>query len=69
MNWPISDKAAALHQRALVWDQTLPWVEFGSPALKAAALPRFKTSGVDFVSLTVAVDQSGIPETVRQIAK
>jgi membrane dipeptidase len=69
MNWPISSEAAKLHQRCLVWDQTLPWVDFGRQDLKLASLKRYHDSGVDFVSLTVATDFNGIPDTLRQIAK
>src|SRR5512146_51462 len=67
--WPISDEAARLHQNCLVWDQTLPWVDFGRADLKLAALPRYVASGVDFVSLTVATDLNGIPDTIQQLAK
>jgi membrane dipeptidase len=69
MAWSVSDKAAELHRKCLVWDQTLPWIDFGRPQMKEAALPRYKASGVDFVSLTVASDESGVPETIRTIAK
>src|SRR5437868_4805859 len=69
MGWAISEAAATLHRASLVWDQTLPWTEFGSAAMKEAALPRYKASGADFVSLTIASDESGIAETIRMIAK
>jgi membrane dipeptidase len=65
---PTSPEAAQLHRQALVWDQTLPWTGFGDPRLKKKALDRYRASGVDFVSLTVATDGVGIDATIRVLA-
>ena len=67
--WNVSDQAAALHGDALVWDMTLPWRDYGDPALRAATLPRMAAGGVNFISLTMAADWNGIAETVHKIAR
>lgn len=63
----ISEYAANLTQRALVWDMTLPWV----PGYAGSEiLPRFHAAGINVVSLTVgAREGSDFASTVRWIAK
>ncbi len=67
--WTISTEAAALHRDALVWDMTFPWRDYGAPELKVGALPRMAASGVNFVSLTMAIDSSGLAEAVGKVAR
>ena len=67
--WDISAAAADLHRDALVWDMTLPWRDYGAPELRAGTLPRFASHGVDFVSLTLAADWSGVAGTAHKIAR
>ena len=64
---PISERAAALYDEALVWDMTLPWVE--GYADEDVTLPRFRAAGIDAVSLTVNDFPGSIDGTVRHIAK
>ena len=64
---PISERAAALYDAALVWDMTLPWVE--GYADEDVTLPRLRAAGIDAVSLTVNDFPGSIGGTVRQIAK
>ena len=47
----VSERTLALFEDALVWDMTLPWL--ASYADKDVSLPRFRSAGVDFASLTV----------------
>lgn len=61
--------AAALHNDALVADISFTWMEVGGEKKKLASLPRFKASGVNFVSLTLACDSPSLEDTVRKIAK
>ena len=65
-DWNISDKAAQLHQNALVWDMSLSWENDFEP--KQGTLERFVKSGFDFISLTVGGDRYRLDETVKQIA-
>ena len=37
--WNISEEAAALHQDALMWDNTLPWGDAGRPQSRRNACP------------------------------
>ena len=66
--WSISASAAALHDDALVWDNTVPWRDYGDPDLRARCLPRMRESGHDVVSLTLSGDRDGLAETVHKIA-
>jgi membrane dipeptidase len=64
--WGVSDRIATLHRRALVWDNTLP---FDIPALRYdELLGRFRDSGVDCVSVTIAHDGSTMPTTMGKLA-
>lgn len=63
---PVSERARALHDEALVWDMTLPWLV--GYADEDITLPRFKQAGVDFISLTVNDFPGSIAGTMRQIA-
>ena len=62
----ISPKTQALYEKALVWDMTLPWVE--GYADEDVTLPRFKSAGIDLVSLTVNDFPGSIRGTTLQIA-
>jgi membrane dipeptidase len=69
-NWGISEKAAALHRDALVWDMTFPFNELcGSDAAHVASLDRMAASGYTFVSLTLSGDRRGLEQSVRRIAE
>lgn len=62
----VSDKARALHARALVWDNTIPWYHLpGDEKL----MDRMRPSGVDAISLTVATDSDNAAATLHKIAK
>lgn len=61
--------AASLYERALVWDMTLPWGDIGRAEIKTQTLPRFKSCGVNVVSLTLARDDQTIYEAIRSVAK
>src|SRR5689334_780641 len=53
----------------LLWDMTVPWADFGDPALQEQALERFRAAGFSVVSLTIATDPMGIEPTIRKIAQ
>lgn len=61
----ISDRARRLYADSLVCDTTLPW----TPGLenKDGVLPAFHASGIGYVSLTVALDDQDVEQTVRNI--
>ena len=62
----ITPETQALYDKALVWDMTLPWVE--GYADEDVTLPRFKSAGIDLVSLTVNDFPGSIRGTTLQIA-
>ncbi len=68
-DWNVSEQAAALHQDALFWDNTVPWGDQGRPALKAKCLQRMVASGFDAVSLTVGGDWVGLVDSIKKIAR
>ena len=65
----ISDRAAAVHRDALVWDMVFPLVDPGPPEQRHRPLTRMAASGYDFVSLTVALDWDGVAETLAAIGR
>lgn len=65
-NWNISSAAAALHADSLICDMTLPWMEYTEN--KAGVLERFRDSGFNLVSLTVATDTCPLADTVKYLA-
>ncbi len=69
MSTPISERAAKLHRDALVWDMTFPMMDEGGSDVAHAPLRRMADAGVDFVSVTVALDWDGTAEAVRSIAR
>ena len=66
-SWDISPEATALHADSLVCDVTLPWMAYTDN--KAGVLERFRNSGFDLVSLTVATDGHSLADTVKYIAR
>ena len=64
-NWDVSESASRLHREALVCDMTLPW----GPGFenREITLPRFSTSGFDFVPLSVGHDGCGLSATLHHI--
>ena len=62
----IQPETRSLYDDSLVWDMTLPWVE--GYADEDVTLPRFKTAGIDLVSLTVNDFPGSIRGTTKQIA-
>jgi membrane dipeptidase len=60
--WPVSERAAALHRSALVWDNVFPVNLPGEVELGNSwdALQRFHDAGVDVVSITLAGDNHNI---------
>lgn len=67
--WGIAADAASTHANSVVWDNTVPWREYGDPKLREACLPRMKAAGHDVVSLTLAGDRDSLPGTIHAIAK
>ena len=63
----VSERTSALFEDALVWDMTLPWL--ASYADKDVSLPRFRSAGVDFASLTVNDFPGSLGGSVRRIAE
>jgi membrane dipeptidase len=65
----LSDRAAALHRDALVWDNLFPaGPQCGSDEAHVRMLRRMVASGYDFVSLTLSADPEGMPQTISRIA-
>lgn len=65
----VSARAAALQSCALVWDNTVPWRDYGDPQRRARCLPRMHACGHDVVSLTLSGDRDGLAATVHKIAR
>ena len=63
----VSERTLAWFEDALVWDMTLPWL--ASYADKDVSLPRFRSAGVDFASLTVNDFPGSLGGSVRRIAE
>ncbi|HEX4196243.1 MAG TPA: membrane dipeptidase [Caulobacteraceae bacterium] len=68
-DWKISPAAAKLHADALVWDQTVPWSDFGRQELQQGALARHEAAGANVVSLTVATDSQSVARTIGALAR
>lgn len=68
-SWGVSEAAAVLHERSVVWDNTVPWRDYGDPARREACLPRMKASGHDVVSLTLAGDRDSLDSTLHKISR
>lgn len=68
-SWSVSPEAARLHADALVWDQTVPWSDFGRRELQAGALAHHEAAGANVVSLTVATDAQSISHTVQTLGR
>ncbi len=60
----IGDATRALYDAALVWDNTLPWVEGFTDG---ETLPRFQRAGIDAISLTVNALDGSVVRTVKHI--
>ncbi len=65
----ISEVADKLHRDALVWDNTIPWGDYGRHELKMGMIPRMIASGYDIVSLTVAGDAHDLDQAIHFVAK
>lgn len=65
----VSARAAAAHDAALVWDNTVPWRDYGDPQRRARCLPRMREFGHDVVSLTLSGDRDDLAATVHKIAR
>ncbi len=69
-DWNISEKAAALHSEALVWDNTLPFGPVcGSHEAHVKTLGRMQASGYDCVNLTIASDNENMATAVDAISR
>jgi membrane dipeptidase len=66
--WDVPADAADLHADALVWDMTLPIITPGRPDRKADLYALLARSGINFVSVTVAVDIMDFTVTMQSIA-
>lgn len=67
--WGVAESAAATHDAAIVWDNTLPWRDYGDPERRARCLPRLRASGHDVVSLTLSGDRNGLLDTIHKIGR
>ena len=67
--WGVGKHATNVHDSACVWDNTVPWRDYGDPDLREQCLPRMHASGHNVVSLTLSGDRDGLPTTVHKIAK
>ena len=61
--------ARTLVDRSLVCDTTLPWTQYGSLEARNQTLPRYRNSGFDFVSLTLASDKEGPRELLHSLGR
>jgi len=69
-DWNISEKAAALHREAMVWDNNFPFSPVcGSQAAHVATLGRMAASGYDCVNITVASDNNNMASAVEAISR
>jgi membrane dipeptidase len=66
--WGIPAAAAGLHADALVWDMTLPIITPGTPERKVEVLSRAAAAGVDFLSITLAIDGMDFRAAAQQVA-
>ena len=66
--WNVSKEAAQLHKDAHVWDMTMPWGGQDSSEVQRAALERAAAHGCTLVSLTIAGDRNGLPDSIQAIA-
>ncbi len=67
--WNISERAAALHRGAVVWDNTFPFgPSCGSHPAHVRTLERMRGAGYTCVSLTTASDNDEMPGTMAKIA-
>ena len=64
----LSTEAADLHADAIVWDMTLPIITPGEPQRKAAVFARSAAAGIDFQSITLAIDGMDFRLAAQQIA-
>ena len=65
---PISDEADELHRDALVWDMTMPIITPGAPEKRGEIFARDAAAGIDFQSITLAVDGFDFRTTGKLIA-
>jgi len=65
----MTETTSLLHESIMVCDMTFPWSHMGLRPLGEAALERMARNGVDFVSLTIALDWHGVETTIRTIAE
>jgi len=66
--WGIPAAAADLHADALVWDMTLPIITPGTAERKAEVFGRAAAAGVDFLSITLAIDGMDFRAAAQQLA-
>ena len=67
--WGVAESAARVHQASPVWDNTVPWRDYGDPERRERCLPRMHASGHRVVSLTLSGDRDGLAPTIHKIAK
>ncbi len=65
----LSERAAMLHEDAVLCDLTVPWVDYGRAELRNRTLPRMAKSGANYVSLTLASDAESLLDVIRLIAR
>ena len=65
----LSGRAADLVSSAMICDMTVNWEEDLKEEAREAVLPRYVSSGIDFVSLTLADDWTWIEATFRFLAQ
>ncbi|HSY85059.1 MAG TPA: membrane dipeptidase, partial [Verrucomicrobiae bacterium] len=66
-DWGISEKAAALHASALVWDDHGGFA-FSKPSI-LADLERWRAAGIDYLSINAGYDVVPWTETLEAVSK
>jgi membrane dipeptidase len=66
-DWGISEKAAALHSSALVWDDHGGFA-YSKPSI-LAHLERWRAAGIDYLSINAGYDVVPWTETLEAVSK
>ncbi len=66
IDWTISDRAAALHREALVWDNHAGFEP--EPDADLGNLERWRASGVDYLSLNIGYDRRPWQDAFRALS-
>jgi membrane dipeptidase len=67
VNWGVSERAAALHRAALVWDDHGGFAYEGPDSLDV--LPRWRASGIDYLSVNAGYDVTPWTLAIEAVSK